>query len=137
VNDLTGASSIIQFLVARYAEERARQQRIYQGTYEYGARCPTCQRPTSGMTNFYGDPSRVARFKPCGHETNDPDVFQEPAPDLAVLADLDAKEKILNAYAKWQRRADAGEELSEFERGALAQLYSVCRMLAEAEGWKP
>lgn len=54
-----------------------------------------------------------------------------------VLAETEAKRKILNAYEKWQRRADAGEELSQFECGALAQLYSVCRMLAEAEGWKP
>lgn len=61
-------------------------------------------------------------------------VRHDPA---RVLREIDAKRKILNAYEKWQTRADAGEELSQFERGTLAGLYSVCRTLAEAEGWKP
>lgn len=55
-----------------------------------------------------------------------------------VLAEVDAKRRIVDAYERWQGRADSGEELSEFERGSLAGLYSVCRTLAEAHpAWRP
>lgn len=134
------SGGLVQFLRERYTAERTRQQRIYRSTYESGALCPFCERPSWGMTTYIGDPGRLASFQPCGHEINDRATmsrFEEPDPDTKVIADLDAKEKILNAYERWQRRMDAGEELSQFERGALAELYSVCRMFAEAEGWKP
>ena len=48
-----------------------------------------------------------------------------------VLAETEAKRIVVDAYARWQARADAGEELSAFERGTLAGLYSACRILAE------
>lgn len=55
-----------------------------------------------------------------------------------VLAEVAAKRQIVDAYEHWQRRADSGEELSEFERGSLAGLYSTCRALAEAHpDWRP
>lgn len=48
------------------------------------------------------------------------------------LREVEAKRRIVDAYEHWQRRADSGEKLSEFERGSLAGLYSACRTLAEA-----
>lgn len=87
-------SAIAEFLRARYIEAKERQQRIFRDTYEPGAPCPICTRPTWGMRMYGGDESRLASFEPCGHDTNDPAVvaqFQEPAPDPDVIADLDAK----------------------------------------------
>lgn len=60
-----------------------------------------------------------------------------PATDPKVLADLDAKLKILATYERWQKRMDGGEEMSGFEKGALAEMYAVCRMLADAERVQP
>lgn len=87
-------SEIADFLRARYIEAKGRQQRIFRDTYEPGATCPICTRPTWGMRMYGGDEHRLASFEPCGHDTNDPAVvarFQEPAPDPDVVADLDAK----------------------------------------------
>lgn len=87
-------SEIAVFLRARYIEAKERQQRIFRDTYEPGAPCPICTRPTWGMRMYGGDEYRLASFEPCGHDTNDPAVvaqFQEAAPDPDVIADLDAK----------------------------------------------
>jgi hypothetical protein len=75
------------------------------------------------LDNQYGGPLNVDHI-----------VRHDPS---RVLAQVEAKRKILNAYEHWQGRVGGGEELSQFERGMLADLYAVCRILAEAEGWKP
>lgn len=49
-----------------------------------------------------------------------------------ALAEVDAKRQIVDAYEDWQARADAGEDLSEFERGSMAGLYAALRILADA-----
>ena len=92
-------SDIADFLRARYRDELDRQGRIYRDIYEPRAACPICGKPTEEMWRIGGDPSALARFEPCGHETNDPadlESFQEPAPDPDVIADLEAKLRILD-----------------------------------------
>ncbi|WP_081224731.1 DUF6221 family protein [Streptomyces sp. M41(2017)] len=97
-------SEITDFLRARYAEARDRQQRIVRGTWEPGACCPVCSRPTSGMTTSLGGQSigwPLGSFDPCGHEVHEASVmtqFEEPAPDPDVIADLDAKLALIEEH---------------------------------------
>lgn len=54
-----------------------------------------------------------------------------------VLADVAAKRELVDAYKALAERGDAGEPLSQFERGTLTGLYRACWVLAKAEGWQP
>lgn len=119
-------SELVEFLRARLNEANERQQRIYRSTWEPGAPCPICERPTHSMRQFGGDPFRLASFEPCDHDVNDPALltrFQEPASDPDVLADLDAKQRITDLY----EIASASPEL---DRDAWLVLTETLKLLA-------
>ncbi len=125
-------SEIADFLRSRYIEARERQHRIFRDTYEPGAPCPTCARPTWGMSMYGGDEHRLASFEPCGHDTNDPAVvaqFQEPAPDPDVIADLDAKLAVVNLMDETLRCAEGDSEVDHY--GALGNAEDALRHLAQ------
>lgn len=114
-------TEIADFLRARYAEARDRQQRIVRSTWELGALCPVCSRPTSGLKSSLGGRSfgwPLGSFEPCGHEIHESSVmaqFEEPAPDPDVIADLDAKLQILDEVVP---EIDAMEDRIDAEWGA-------------------
>lgn len=114
-------TEIADFLRTRYAEARDRQQQIVRSTWEVGALCPVCSRPTSGMTSSLGGQSDgwpVGSFEPCGHEVYEASAmaqFEEPAPDLDIIADLDAKLRILDEVVP---EIDAMEDRIDAEWGA-------------------
>ena len=84
-------SALVEFLRARSAETRDRQMRTLRNSWEYGAACPVCERPTESMIRYGGATDRLATFEPCRHDVYDPALltrFEESNPDQYVLADL-------------------------------------------------
>ncbi|WP_330172975.1 DUF6221 family protein [Streptomyces sp. NBC_01498] len=124
-------SEMADFLRARYEEAKERQARIFRDIWEPGMPCPVCHRETWGMSTYGNDPSRLASFKPCEHEINDPEVFarfQEPAPDADILADLDAKLALLDLTERTLRFAEGDSEVDHY--GALGNADETLSLLA-------
>lgn len=140
-------NEIAEFLRARYQEGLEHQKRIRRSTYEPGDACPICGRPTEELWHYGGDPAVLARFVPCGHETNDPadlEPFQEPAPDPDVVADLEAKLAIVDLAEGTLASAEGDSEVDHY--GALSAAEGTLHLLArpfaghpdhKGEEWAP
>lgn len=139
-------TDVADFLHARYAEQRDWQNRIFRSTWRYGNPCTECGRPADNLTEFIRGDREVTRFEPCGCRVYDPNHlsrYREPAADPAVLADLDAKAAIVQAYAAVE--ANDIDEPSEYAYGWANGLGLAVRALATAyanhpdykQDWRP
>lgn len=141
-------STIAEFLRARYTEARERQARIFRSTWDVGAPCPACGQPTETMRTYGGSFGPLASFEPCRHAIYDPALlrqFEEPAPDPAILADLDAKLGIVARHARCGSMVgycdDGGHGWDDVEGGGCGDLGDLALLFAAHpdydERWRP
>ncbi|MDX2757881.1 DUF6221 family protein [Streptomyces europaeiscabiei] len=125
-------SEIADFLRTRYTEACDRQQCIIRNTWEPGAPCPVCERPTEGMHTYGGSLGPIASFEPCRHEIHDPAAmwqFEKPAPDPDILADLEVKLALVDLMAGMLSAAEGDSEVDHY--GGLSVAEEALALLAQ------